>query len=45
MKISQLFGQTLRDAPAESEVVSHNLLMRAEFIVRSERVVYNYTAR
>ena len=32
MKISQLFGQTLRDAPAEAEVVSHSLLMRAGFI-------------
>jgi prolyl-tRNA synthetase len=32
MKISQLFGQTLRDDPAEAEVVSHSLLMRAGFI-------------
>ncbi len=32
MKLSQLFGQTLRDAPAEVEVPSHSLLMRAGFI-------------
>ena len=31
MKLSHLFGQTLRDAPAEAEVVSHSLLMRAGF--------------
>lgn len=32
MKLSQLFGQTLRDVPAEAEVASHRLLMRAGFI-------------
>ncbi len=32
MKISQLFGQTLRDPPAEAEVESYKLLMRAGFI-------------
>jgi prolyl-tRNA synthetase len=32
MKLSQLFGQTLRDTPAEAEVASHSLLMRAGFI-------------
>ncbi|MGD0878531.1 MAG: proline--tRNA ligase [Anaerolineales bacterium] len=32
MKLSQLFGQTLRDAPAEADVISHQLLMRAGFI-------------
>ncbi len=32
MKLSQLFGQTLRDAPAEADVESHKLLMRAGFI-------------
>jgi prolyl-tRNA synthetase len=32
MKFSQLFGQTLRDAPAEADVISHQLLMRAGFI-------------
>ena len=32
MKMSQLFGQTLREAPAEADVESHKLLMRAGFI-------------
>jgi prolyl-tRNA synthetase len=32
MKLSQLFGQTLRDAPADAEVESHKLLVRAGFI-------------
>jgi prolyl-tRNA synthetase len=32
MKMSQLFGQTLRDSPSDAEVVSHQLLMRAGFI-------------
>jgi prolyl-tRNA synthetase len=32
MKMSRSFGQTLRDAPAEADVVSHQLLMRAGFI-------------
>ena len=32
MKFSQLFGQTLRDAPTEAEVDSHKLLVRAGFI-------------
>jgi prolyl-tRNA synthetase len=32
MKMSQLFGQTLREAPSEAEVESHRLLMRAGFI-------------
>lgn len=32
MKISHLFGQTLREAPAEAETVGHQLLLRAGFI-------------
>src|SRR5512137_1644625 len=32
MKISHLFGQTLREAPAEADIASHQLLMRAGFI-------------
>ena len=32
MRMSQLFGQTLRDAPAEAEVTSHQLLLRAGYI-------------
>jgi len=32
MRMSHLFGQTLREAPAEAEVDSHKLLVRAGFI-------------
>ncbi len=32
MRISSLFSQTLREAPADSEVASHQLLVRAGFI-------------
>lgn len=32
MRLSQLFGQTLREAPAEAEAASHQLLLRAGFI-------------
>jgi prolyl-tRNA synthetase len=32
MRFSQLFGRTLREDPAEAEVISHRLLQRAGFI-------------
>ena len=32
MRMSHLFGQTLRDAPADTDVASHQLLTRAGFI-------------
>ncbi len=32
MKMSKLFSQTLREAPADSDVISHSLLLRAGFI-------------
>jgi len=32
MRMRHLFGQTLRDTPAEAETASHRLLMRAGFI-------------
>ncbi|MBN2500067.1 MAG: proline--tRNA ligase [Anaerolineales bacterium] len=32
MKMSHLFSQTLRDAPADAEIASHKLLVRAGFI-------------
>ncbi|MBN1992721.1 MAG: proline--tRNA ligase [Anaerolineae bacterium] len=32
MRFSQLFGRTLRDNPAEAEIISHRLLQRAGFI-------------
>jgi prolyl-tRNA synthetase len=42
MKISQLFGQTLRDAPAEADVTSHQLLMRAGFIRPLGAGIFSY---
>jgi len=42
MTLSQLFGQTLRDAPAEAEVVSHSLLMRAGFIRPLGAGIFSY---
>jgi prolyl-tRNA synthetase len=40
--MSQLFGQTLRDAPAEAEVASHSLLMRAGFIRPLGAGIFSY---
>ncbi len=32
MRLSQTFGKTLREAPADAEMISHQLLIRANFI-------------
>jgi len=42
MKMSKLFVSTLRETPADAEVVSHQLLMRAGFIRRLTSGVYSY---
>ena len=42
MKMSDLFGQTMREIPSEAEVVSHNLLMRAGFIRPLGAGIYSY---
>ncbi len=42
MKMSHLFGQTLRDAPAEAEITSHSLLMRAGFIRPLGAGIFSY---
>jgi prolyl-tRNA synthetase len=42
MKLSQLFGQTLRDAPAEADGTSHQLLMRAGFIRPLGAGIFSY---
>lgn len=39
--MSQMFGQTLREAPADAEVVSHKLLVRASFIRQLGAGVYS----
>ncbi len=42
MRMSQLFSQTLREAPAEAEVASHQLLLRAGFIRQLAAGVFSY---
>ena len=42
MKASQFHFTTLRDAPADAEVVSHQLMMRAGFIKRLGAGIYTY---
>ncbi len=42
MRATSLLAPTLREAPAEAEVVSHKLLVRAGFIRRVAAGVYNY---
>lgn len=42
MRMSQLFSQTLREAPAEAEIVSHQLLLRAGFIRQLAAGIFSY---
>ncbi|WP_310384834.1 proline--tRNA ligase [Roseateles sp.] len=42
MKASQFFVSTLKEAPADAEVVSHKLMMRAGMIKRIGAGIYNY---
>ena len=42
MRMSRLFSQTLRDAPGEAEVASHQLLLRAGFIRQLAAGVFSY---
>ena len=42
MRMTDLFGQTLRAAPSEAEVASHQLLLRAGFIRQLAAWVFNY---
>ena len=42
MRMSQLFGQTLREAPLDSEIVSHQLLVRAAFIRQLGAGIFTY---
>ena len=39
---SKLFGPTLRETPAEAEVISHKLMLRAGMIRKSAAGVYTY---
>ncbi|MBI4299442.1 MAG: proline--tRNA ligase [Chloroflexi bacterium] len=42
MRVSQLFGKTLRDEPAEAETVSHRLMLKAGLIHQVAAGVYSY---
>ena len=42
MRFSNLFAKTLRDAPADAETVSHQLLVRASFIQQVSAGIFNY---
>jgi len=42
MKVSQLLNPTLREVPAEAEVVSHQLMLRAGFIRKAAAGIYTY---
>lgn len=42
MRMSQLFSQTLREAPADVDIVSHQLLLRAGFIRPLAAGIFSY---
>ena len=42
MRVSQLFGKTLRDTPADVEIASHRLMLRAGLIHQVAAGIYAY---
>ena len=42
MRMSQLFGQTLREVPADAEIASHQLLLRAGYIQQMGAGIFSY---
>ena len=42
MRISKLFGKTLREVPAEADTISHQLLLKAGMIQQVAAGVYSY---
>ena len=42
MRFSRYFAPTLKEAPADAEVISHKLLIRAGMIRRLTSGIYNY---
>jgi prolyl-tRNA synthetase len=42
MRMSQLFSETLREVPADAEVASHQLLLRAGFIRQIATGIFSY---
>src|ERR671926_651428 len=42
MRVSELFGETLREAPADVDVVSHQLLLRAGYVRPLAAGIFSY---
>ena len=42
MRASQLYAPTLRETPAEAEIISHQLMLRAGMIRKAAGGVYTY---
>ncbi|MCZ6891781.1 MAG: proline--tRNA ligase, partial [Chloroflexi bacterium] len=42
MRVSQLFGKTLREHPAEAEIASHRLMLRAGMLHQVAAGIYAY---
>ena len=42
MRVSKLYAPTLREVPAEAEVVSHQLMLRAGFMCKAAGGIYTY---
>ena len=42
MRLSQAFGKTLREQPAEVEMASHGLMLRAGLISKLASGIYSY---
>jgi prolyl-tRNA synthetase len=42
MRVSRLFGKTLRQAPADADSISHQLLVRAGMIAQTAAGIYSY---
>lgn len=42
MRVSQLYAPTLRETPAEAEVISHQLMLRAGMIRKAAGGIYSY---
>ena len=42
MKASNMFAPTLREVPAEAEIISHKLMLRAGMLRKTASGVYTY---
>ena len=42
MRVSKLFGKTLRDDPSEAELDSHRLMLKAGMIYQVSSGIYSY---